>query len=62
MIAFFNAFQLNILLVCWPFIIGWLHTKPFEYSPALFWVSIIAFLVHFIFNLICVAEQFDRKR
>ena len=59
--AFFNSFQLSVLLLCWPFIIQWLATKPFAASGALYWVSIVAFVVHFVFNLFAVASMIDKR-
>lgn len=60
--AFFNSFQLTVLFAAWPFIIGWLKTQPFEYSGALFWVAIVAYLIHFGFTVFATADQLDYRR
>lgn len=52
----FNSFQITLLLACWPFIIGWLKTNPFQYSNSLFWIAVIAYVVHFGINVGCVHE------
>ncbi len=62
MIAIFNAFQLTCLFAAFPFIIGWLHSDPFPYSIAAFWVSIVAYIVLFGFEVAAMLELTENKR
>lgn len=56
----FNAFQLTLLFVCWPFIITWLKTAEFYAAGSLFYVACAAFLFHFGMTVFVYADSFDK--
>ncbi len=62
MIRAFNAFQLVALFAAMPFIVGWLHSNPFPYSTAAFWVSIAVYVIVFIGNIVAVTDFLGHDR
>ncbi len=60
MIRAFNAFQLVTLFAALPFIVGWLKTNPFPFSPAAFYTAIVAYLVLFVVLCIAAFELTDK--
>lgn len=46
----FNAFQLVILLVAWPFLINWLRTVDFPFATAAFYSACACYLVQIAFT------------
>jgi hypothetical protein len=57
----FNAFQLVCLFAGLPFGIGYLHGNPFPYSPAAFYVAIVAYLVLFVVLCLGVYDLTESK-
>lgn len=53
MLRAFNSFQLVGLFAGVPYLISWLNTNPFPWSPAAFWTAIVAYIVLFV--VLCVA-------
>ena len=53
MLRAFNSFQLVGLFAGMPYLLSWLNTNPFPWSPAAFWTAIVAYLVLFV--VLCVA-------
>lgn len=58
---FFNAFQLTVLFATWPFIIQWLHTANFAAHGVLYWVAMVAYVIHFGFNIFATGSTLDGK-
>ena len=49
MLRAFNSFQLVGLFAAMPYLVSWLNTNPFPWSPAAFWTAIVAYVALFIF-------------
>jgi hypothetical protein len=58
MIRAFNAFQFNVVLVVWPFVIGWLSEQNTGWSSAAFYASCILFGIQFLIASACVSNSF----
>lgn len=52
----FNAFQIVAFFAAFPFLIGWLSTKPFPYAGLAMGVACLAYLVYFGFMCSFVYE------
>ena len=61
MIRAFNAFQLVTLFAGMPYLVGWLNTNPFPYSPAAFWTAIVAYLVLFVVMCVGVFDLTEKN-
>lgn len=59
--AFFNSFQLTVLFAAWPFIINWLANAQFQAHGVLYWVGIVAYIIHFGFTVFATAEAIDGR-
>ncbi len=58
----FNAFQLVVLFVVWPWIIQWLHSAGFAGHSALFYAASAAYVVHFGFMVFFVHEAISEVK
>lgn len=47
----FNSFQIVTLFAVLPYIIEWLHRRPFDYSGAVFWLSIVVYAILYIVSI-----------
>jgi hypothetical protein len=57
----FNSIQLTILLVAWPFIIGFLDKAEFRGSSAAFWSAIVMYGLQLIFTAYSYCETLEKK-
>lgn len=47
----FNAFQLAVLFAAWPFILQWVEKSNFGGAAALWYLAVVAYVVHFCFSV-----------
>ncbi len=53
MLRVFNSFQLVGLFAGMPYLVSWLNTNPFPWSPAALWTAVVVYIVLFI--VLCAA-------
>lgn len=57
----FNAIQLVLILVAWPFIISYLDKAEFRGSSAAFWSAIVLYGIQLIWTTVCYVEVMEKK-
>ena len=58
----FNAFQIVIAFVAWPFLIQWLNEATFRGAGAAFWAAIVCYVVAFFCMVASVAHSLDSTK
>lgn len=56
----FNAFQVVVLFIAMPWIIGWLKTASFTCSEAVFYVACAVYVIGFVMMVACVSEAMEK--